>query len=115
MRKLAFVLLASGLAAAVRRRAGPEPSRPPPSTIMSAPSPAIVGDEEAAPEEDANGDRPRVTATRGFALSGSGNSSGARQRAARHSAAPHGAAPEPQPATAAGAARPARASGSICG
>jgi len=75
MRPLAFTLLVSAFAAM------------PGAAWAQAEPPATADDyvceftgdcpEEAAPEENANGDRPRITASRGFALSGSGNSGGA--------------------------------------
>jgi len=78
MRPLAFVLLASGLAA----MSGAAWSQAEPPATADDYVCEFTGEcpEEAAPEADSNGDRPRITASRGFALSGSANSGSSRPR-----------------------------------
>lgn len=75
MRPLAFAILASALAAIP----GAAWSQAEPPATADDYVCEFTGDcpEEAAPEEDSNGDRPRISASRGFALSGSSNSGGA--------------------------------------
>jgi OOP family OmpA-OmpF porin len=93
MRKPVFLLLAAAFAAA-----------PQIAAAQDEPAPATVDDyvcefsgecpEEAAPPADANGDRPRISATRGFALSGTGVTGNRRPRgAARPAGAAQAAAP----------------------
>lgn len=74
MRPLALALLASGLAA---MPGAAWPQAEPPATADDYVC-EFTGEcsEEAAPEEGANGNRPRISASRGFALSGRGSSAG---------------------------------------
>lgn len=81
MRPLAFVLLASGLAAL---SGAAWPQSEPPATADDYVC-EFTGEcvEEAAPEEaNAPGNRPRISASRGFALSGSGSSGASPPRSA---------------------------------
>jgi len=86
MRTLAFTLLAcAGLALSTAAGAQDEPPASAEDYVCE-----FTGEcpEEAEPEADANGDRPRVSASRGFALSGSSSSSGRASTPPRQNAAP---------------------------
>lgn len=72
MRRLFLLFLATSFAAAPQFAAAQDD---PPATVDDYVC-EFTGEcpEDAAPEANANGDRPRVSASRGFALSGSGSS-----------------------------------------
>jgi len=105
MRKLALSLLLCGFAAAPHAALS---QGEPPATVDDyiCAFAGECGDEEAAEEEGATGVRPRITATRGFALSGPSDSARSPRQAAPQRATRRPAR-RPGSQTAAAARRPA--------